>query len=261
MTATKIIQTFYISTGAKNAMYTLRCRRDVVGSPNLSPYTPDYYLKTLAADEDRAVEKAREHFEAFVERVGGNREDCTFNFEPYADNEVYQRRGKLSVADTKAIEEIEAGVFPFGKHKGEAIADAPEGYVLFFADKLATDMEARPVSLALYAACAGVALERGLIAKRDAARAERRSLDEQSEFVGTVGERREFTGTVVTQFYKGNDEGGYWINKVRCGNDLVCYVGKQFSERDCTITFKATIKKHSEYQGIKSTQVNRPVIL
>lgn len=39
---TKIIQTFYISTGAKNGFYTLRMRRDAVGNPNLAPYMPDH---------------------------------------------------------------------------------------------------------------------------------------------------------------------------------------------------------------------------
>ena len=72
-------------------------RRDAVSNPNLAPYMPDHYIKSLAVDEDRAIEKAREHFDAFVERVGGNRPDCEFIFEPYADNEVTKRRGKLSV--------------------------------------------------------------------------------------------------------------------------------------------------------------------
>mgnify|MGYP003560848152 CR=1 FL=1 len=160
------------------------------------------------------------------------------------------------------IEAIEAGMFPFGKHKNTKIAEAPEGYLCFFADKLATDLDADAVSVALYAACAGAAFELGYIAKRDAARAERRALDEQSEFIGIVGERREFTGTVVSQFEKTSDYAPtFWINKVRVGTDLVCYVGNKLGDRDQVITFKATIKKHDEYKGIKSTQVNRPKLV
>lgn len=265
MDATKIIQTFYISTGRKQGFYTLRYRRDVVGSPHLSPYTPDNHICTLAATEEKAVEKAQAYFDAFVERVGGSTEERVLVFEPYADHDVIARRGVLSVSDTLAMEAIEAGILPFGKHKGVRFEDAPESYLLYFADKLHSDDEAKPVSAALYAACAGAALELGYIAKRDAARAERAALDALSTHIGAVGERRNFSGVVVTQFFKKNFEDsppddGYYINKIRVGADLVVYVGNKLGEKDAPVEFKATIKAHDEYKGVKTTKVNRPTM-
>lgn len=258
-----IVQTFYISTGRKNAMHTLRMRRDVSG---LNPaIMPDHYIRNLAVSVEDAQAKATEYFNAWKDRVGGEREDFILNLEIEPEYDITLRRGKLSARDTRSIEAIEAGVFPFGKHADKLIADAPDSYVLFFADKLKTADDLDVVISSLAAACMGVALEKGLIAKRDAARAERRAIDEQSAFIGTIGERRVFTGEIVSSFFKKYDasysDDGFWINKVRIGNDLVAYIGgKSFGEVGSTVTFKATIKKHDEYQGIKTTQVNRPVI-
>jgi hypothetical protein len=254
---TKVVQTFYISTGAKNAMHTLRYRRDAVG---LNPsWMPDNYLCNLAVDVETAQAKGLAYFEAFKERVG-EREDFVLIFDAEPEYDITKRRGKLSVRDTRCIEDIEDGLLPFGKHAGSKIVDAPDHYVLFFADKT-TDADINPVMSVLSAACLGVALEKGLIAKREIARAERVELDAQSGFVGTVGERREFTGEIVTKFYKGDDDGGFWINKIRCGSDLIVYIGNELGERGATVTFKATIKDHSEYKGVKTTKVNRPKVL
>lgn len=261
MTATKIIQTFYISTGRKNAMHTLRSRRDVIG---LNPvYMPDNYICNLAVDVEAAQAKALAYFDAWKERVGGNREDFILSLELEPEYDITKRRGRLSAYETRAIESIEDGVFPFGKHSGSKIVDGPDGYVLFFADKLqSVDTNENPVMAALASACLGIALERDLIAKREVARTERAEADAKSEFVGNVGERREFTGEIVTSFEKRNDfAANYWITKIRCGSDLIVYIGNELGERGATITFKATIKQHSEYQGVKTTKVNRPKVM
>lgn len=161
---------------------------------------------------------------------------------------------------TVALEKIEAGLFPFGKHKDTPIADAPDSYVLYFADK---HTEADVVVQALAAVCMGVAMERDLIAKREAARQERAELDAQSQHVGTIGERILFEGEVVSAFYREADaySGGFWITKVRCGGNLITYIGNMLAERGETIKFKATVKKHDEYKGALSTVVNRPKII
>ncbi|WP_432262918.1 hypothetical protein [Cupriavidus sp. TMH.W2] len=252
-----IVQTYYISTGRKGAFYTLRCRRDAVGaSAAASAFMPDFYVCTLAADETRAAEKAAVYVEAMRERIG---ESDTFQivFDDAPEREAFKRRGRLSVRDTRTVERIEAGFFPFGKHAETPIAEAPDAYLLYWADKI-RDAEQDYVKAALAAACMGAALEKGLIAKRDAARAERAALDAQSNFLGTVGERRDFTGEVVTAYQK--DEFSPWITKVRCGDDLVTYVGnKALGTLGAVITFRATIKKHDEYKGVRSTQVSRPM--
>ncbi len=250
-----ITQTYYISSGAKNAMFTLRCFR--TGGVS-TMFDPDFYLCNLAVDEDRAIEKATAHVEALRERIG---ETASFKimFDPYPTRELNRRRGKLSVRDTRAVTLIEDGFFPFGKHVGTKIVDAPDSYLLYFADKSKEEQEY--VMAVLSAACAGVALDKGLIAKRDAARAERAIVDALSNHIGTVGERREFEGEVVVCFEKANVgfPGSYFINKIRCGDDIVAYVGsKALGTVGEVIKFKATIKSHDVYQGIKSTKVSRP---
>lgn len=248
-----MVQTYYVSTGKKNAMYTLRFNRAGVGAM----FAFDNYICNLAADVERAVEKAKTYVDALRDRIGETN-DFKIVFDEYPDAEVYKRRGKLSVRDTSNIEQIEDGIFPFGKHAGTKIADAPDSYVLFFADKAKDASE--PVMVALSAACMGAALERGLIAKRDQARAERAAQDALSNFIGTVGERRVFEGEVIMSFEKQDGFGGsFWINKVRCGSDLVCYIGsKSLGEKGSSIKFKATVKSHDVYEGAKSTKVSRP---
>jgi hypothetical protein len=253
-----IQQTYYIGTGAKNAMYTLRCRRDVLGqSTHMFEFMPDFYVCTLAAEESRAAEKAQTYVDAMRDRIGES-DDFKILFDSVPDREAYKRIGKLSVQDTHAVHMIESGVLPFGKHKGLRIEDAPDSYVLFFADKAKEKQDSYVLDV-LASACMGSALERGLIAKRAKAREERAAVDCLSNFIGTIGERREFTGEVVTAFRKGEDGCAYWINKVRCGNNIVTYIGgKALGELGATITFRGTIQKHDEYQGIKSTRINRP---
>lgn len=258
-----ITQTYYISTGKKNAMYTLRCRRDFVGQcASMAQFMPDFYLCNLASTEDRAIEKASEYVQAMRDRIG-EREGFVINFEPTLYAEADKRRGKLSVADTRKIEAIENGLFPFGKHSGTLIQDAPESYVLFFADK-AADQADDVVMQALSSACAGVALEMGYIARREARREDLAALDSLSGHIGELGERREFEGELYTVFFKGDKSlpaCGYWINKARCGNDVVSYIGsKALGEKGQRIKFKATVKKHDYYKGVKSTQVSRPSV-
>lgn len=254
---TKITQTFYISTGAKNAMHTLRISRTCAG---VNPaFLPDFYVRNLAVDVETAQAKAQEYFDAWVERVGGNRADFVVRLDLEPEYDITKRRGKLSANDTRALEQIEAGYFPFGKHRGEAIANAPDSYVLFFADKVNNE-ESNVVFAALAAACMGVAFEKGLIAKRDEARAARAIVDAKSNHIGTIGERREFSGVVISSFVKRDDydNSEFWINKIRVGDDIVVYIGNKLGERDEEIRFTATVKAHSEYNGVKSTQVNRP---
>lgn len=243
----------YISTGKLNAFYTLWTQR--TGGEF---YVDPHYICNLATDEDRAEEKARDYAERMADRLAPMR----VVFLGFEHEGLSRRRGKLSVRDTANLEKIEAGIFPFGKHRDTPIADAPDGYILFFADK--TKDEGLDVSMsALAAACLGVALERGLIAKRDAARAERAALDALSAHVGNLGDRLEFAGEVVAVFYRDYQDGtGFWVSKVRQGQDLISYIGgKPLGERGEVVRFRATVKKHDDYKGVLSTQVSRPHML
>jgi hypothetical protein len=108
----------------------------------------------------------------------------------------------------------------------------------------------------------GFAMERDLIAKRDAARAERAALDAKSEFMGEVGQRMEFVGEVVTAFTRRHEECEFFtITKVRVGENLITYIGNKIAENGETIRFKGTVKRHDVYQGVKSTMISRPHLI
>lgn len=246
-----IVQTYFISTGKLNAMYTLRYRR--VGDV----YCHDVYLCNLAATRDLAVSKAETYVEALRERIGES-SDFKIVFDGSPDFELATRRGALSVATTLKLEMLEQGLFPIGKHVGTRIEDANDGYILFFADKVKEDSQ-DVVFSAVAAACAGVALEKGLIAKREQANAERDALNKASQYVGEIGARASFTGEIIMVRDYETQFGINWVYKIRCGLNLVTYMGSSnLGERGDVITFKATVKNHEIYQEIKQTLISRP---
>lgn len=266
-----IRQTYYVSTGALHAMFTLRMTRRVDGGDaDVNRFVPDNHICNLAAageeNAERACEKAKAYCDAMRERIG-ERDDFFVEFGGIWGEATTHRRGKLSVRQTQFIEEIEAGRLPFGKHRGLNIVDAPASYLLFFADK--AGQEANDVVMAaLTAACQGAALEMGYIAKREQARADRAEADAKSDFIGDVDERREFEGEIITSFFKPYDPCsahevatamGFFINKVRVGDDIVAYIGaRKLGEKGETVRFSARITAHDTYNGVRSTKVNRP---
>ncbi len=253
---TNVSAVFEIRTGEKNVFFTLWNVRVGAGIGMVS----ESYICNLSTDENEALAKATDYVNRYRARVG---ETDTFKviLAGVIGDETYKRRGRLSARDSQSIDTIESGVFPFGKHAGTRIVDAPASYVLFFADKLRE--EQNPVMAALSGACLGVALEKGYIAARDEARAAQREIDLVSQFVGNIGERIEFTATVVSAYEKPATDwsDAYFINKLRddAGN-LYVYFGKCLAIRGATIKVRATVKRHVERDGIKSTTINRPKI-
>jgi uncharacterized protein (DUF3820 family) len=252
-----VTQLFYISTGARNARYTLRFVRSVEAGQGYENF--DRYVCVLADNVETAIAKATDYFERFKARVG---ETACFKLEfcAYPDNETYSRRGKLSVRDTWNIEQIENGMLPFGKHAGMEIANAPEGYVLWLADQANKGEDQNEVMSTLSAIALGIALEKDYIAKREE---KREILRQSSGHVGQVGERLTFTGVITGSFQKHNEytNESYFITKILFNGNVLTYVGNKLAKVGETISFKATIKSHDEYQGLKSTKVNRPKVL
>lgn len=85
-----------------------------------------------------------------------------------------------------------------------------------------------------------------------------------SQFIGKIGERVQFTGTVKSiRTFEGNrfhhyDSGIRSITTVMVGNDIVIYwnvLGD--AEEGDTVIFVATIKEHSDYKGVNQTTVAR----
>jgi methyl coenzyme M reductase beta subunit len=78
--------------------------------------------------------------------------------------------------------------------------------------------------------------------------------------VGTVGERREFTLTVVHVHAFEGQFGYVFINILNDaeGNVVVYKGSKELGEKGTTLTLKATVKEHGERDGVKQTIIARP---
>jgi hypothetical protein len=85
---------------------------------------------------------------------------------------------------------------------------------------------------------------------------------DHSAYVGVIGERRDWILTVERTTSYDNDFGTTYINvcKDEEGHTVV-YKGSHEWKKGETLKVKATIKEHSEYNGVKQTLINRPKYL
>lgn len=262
--ATVVTTTYFISSGRKNAMYTLRVERRGGG------YTSDNYICNLSTDPEKAEAKAREYFDRVSARLT---ETDTFKmiFQGFADFDLFERRGKLSVFDTEKLELLEQGIMPIGKRKGEVIAEMPMFTVLWWADQSKEDNKNSPVFDAVCAYCMGVALEKDYIAKREEIREqweqERQERISKANHIGGIKQRLEMTGTVEKVISLGYTQVSYYtsverfMTKINVDGNVVVYFGNNIANEGDEITFKATVKEHGEYKDVKQTIVQRVKVL
>ncbi|QDH49183.1 hypothetical protein PHYNN_60 [Pantoea phage Phynn] len=260
---TKIVATYYISSGAKNAMYTLRVKR--VGGQ----FCSDNYICNLSTDPTLAEEKARAYYDGIDQRLGQS-ENFETKFAGYVDFDLYERRGVLSVEDTEKMEIIESGVMPIGKNKGRRFEDMPVNSVLWFADNSKENHD-NPVFAAACNACMGVALEKGYIQARqimrDKAAEAQEAIKSSSRYVGEVKKRMEFSGVVEAVIYLGTTQVAYntyaerYLTKFVCDGNMVVYFGNKVVEAGQEVKFKATVKAHELYNEIQQTTVSRVKVL
>jgi hypothetical protein len=80
-----------------------------------------------------------------------------------------------------------------------------------------------------------------------------------SQYLGTVGKRETFTAEVDRISYYEGGFGIVWIITMRdeAGNAIVSKSASFYAERGERLTFKATIKEHSDFRGEKQTVVQR----
>lgn len=259
----KITATYYISSGAKNAMYTLRVER------RGGEVAVDHYICNLSIDPDLAEKKARDYYDRIKERLTDT-EYFETRFAGYADFNLFERRSKLSVRDTENMELVEAGIMPFGKNKGVRFEDMPMYSVLWFADKSKEESDSI-VFAAVCEACMGVALEKDYIAARQEEREQATKALEAakaaSQYVGQVKERIELEGTAEAVIYLGATQVAYntfaekYLTKFRCGDNVVVYFGNKIVEAGEEVKFKATVKAHELYNETKQTTVARVKVL
>lgn len=261
-------QTFYISSGRKNAMYTLRYMR------NGDKFTVDNYVCNLSTDAATAEKKAKDYFDRFYDRVGEN-QYFKLVFAGCADFDLFERRATLSVEQTEMLEDLERGIMPMGKHAGKRVLDLPASTVLWYADQAnqpvegANDYALRKATFfnAVCAVMLGVALEQGYIAAREERRQEIADQNARSEFVGEIGQRLVFEGKIAVSKHLGVTQVAYnaYVDRfcviVQCGDNKVVYFGSsELGEVGSDIKFKATVKDHNERDGVKQTIVNRPKV-
>lgn len=98
------------------------------------------------------------------------------------------------------------------------------------------------------------------VAERAKARAEEA---DKSGWIGTVGERRDFSLVIRTVIEM---EGQYGYSYLHVMHDdarnVVIYKGtKELGERGMRVVVKATVKDHDIRDGVKQTKISRPVSL
>ena len=87
-----------------------------------------------------------------------------------------------------------------------------------------------------------------------------------SDWVGTIKGRQDFTATIESARDLNNMWGTYLVKMIdQDSNHLVWFASNdptwEFGTTGETVTFKATVKDHSEYNGIKQTVINRCKVL
>jgi len=81
-----------------------------------------------------------------------------------------------------------------------------------------------------------------------------------SNWIGTVGERCNFTVTIRNVIVIDGIYGASYLHIMHdADGNSVIYKGKNvLGETGATVTVKATIKQHGERDGVKQTKINRP---
>jgi hypothetical protein len=90
-----------------------------------------------------------------------------------------------------------------------------------------------------------------------------------SEYVGVIGKRQTFSVTVSRIHSFQGDSFGYYDDGIRvivemtdADNNIIVYIGNDNNIGNVgdVLVLKATVKTHTEYQGLKQTKVNRPKV-
>ena len=82
----------------------------------------------------------------------------------------------------------------------------------------------------------------------------------KSNWVGTVGERRDFTVTIRNVVVIDGVYGASYLHIMHDadGNSVIYKGTNVLGEKGALVTIKATIKEHGEREGVKQTKISRP---
>ena len=246
---------YYIGTGEKTMMYTLRYRwtETVVGIDGPMEFIRDAYIRNLSIDPEKAVEKAR----LFIGRATlktddipslediRRRESEEIQLAREAQEDLYEEQ--RASREAQKIEDILSGIWPFGKFHGQTFDSADKGYIRFWLEHEFEDEDS--VVTNLKTALAKKFPEIQPLPKAN------------GEYYGTEKKREEFTATLISESsYYGYYGQSYILRFVKDSGELLVFMGVNgygHVEIGDTVTFKATVKCHEEYQGEKQTKIQR----
>ncbi len=246
---------YYIGTGATGALYTLRAVYEDYNWQGRI-VEKDSYIKTLSADLDDSIERARAYL---------------------GDNVNLLDISTAPELRTITRSTIDHSIIRFGKyqdHTVSEVANLDREYLIWAAMNMISKTHEKTIELIK----AEVATEIEAAKEADRLAVEREQEDERNEeariaklsYVGTVGERTDLTLT-----YTGDHtfEGIYGMTTLYFfqddnGNELVWKTSsflRNPGSDDCTdpirrgskLTIKATIKTHGEYNDKKQTELTR----
>jgi len=233
---------YYISSGAKNAMRTLR---SVVNIPGV--HFKDEYVVNLARDHDKAVLKARSIIGtvAILYADGFDLNDWGVNVD-------------VNPWMTKQLNQIDNGRMPFGKHVGSDITSLPESYVKYWIKMDADNV----VGQRLVQVFTDLANERDYFSKWEAEELVRVANLQKLAYVGEIGKRQVLTMTCNKVLEFSGYYGTTFINLCTDpdGNKIV-YKGSGRWAEGSEYEVKATVKKHETYKDEPQTHVNRPAVI
>ena len=250
---------YEIWTGGGNGMYTLR---------QFNGYYPDggerfAHVKNLSRDPHEALRKAQEHICA----EGGDVDTLLEDFDPEKVSGL-NTWGECNPQRQADLNLIAKGTMPFGKYFGQAISNIPVEYFANWyldgdIDSKRSDTVKEHIRLQVIARrdefMAFVEANKAAQAQRDAELEVKRS---KSRHVGEIGDRIDITATItVVKAIDGFYGVSYFTILENSKGDVFKYVGSaELGEKGQTITMKATVKDHAEYQGVKQTLINRPKV-
>ena len=259
-------ETYYISTGEKTAMYTLRVQYmgiDGWGHPAIM----DDYICNLSTDADKALSKAT----AYVEQ---NAEGQGVKFTGFSLDEIKRRAAGVAKAEQEAadaarweeeenrrvareaagLQLVTQGKFPFGKYREELFEVAPKSYVKYIAENFVAEEGDKVVEMLL------VELKRLYPeAFVEMPKPNGKHVDAWAE-----KEKVEFKATVIAAF---GYEGYYgWVDVtkfVKDSGELIVHSGtRNFDiEEGDIVVMKGTVKAFDEYDDENQTLIIRPKLL
>lgn len=161
----------------------------------------------------------------------------------------------------RAYTQVEGGQYWHERHRKSWAASTLKD-IMAKARKYGGDISDKQVSFAARLVAELIEAE-AITAERDAQRAEEKAAEVNAP-IGEIGERRDFTGEVIWAKDVPNEFDPYGGDKTIMGIRTPEGVVKWFAsklievERGDTISFKATVKEHSIYNGEISTVIWRP---